>query len=146
MKSPDVLPELTQWISLISTFVIVSSDNKNNFDALIIYDFLNTLLCALCQFLLQNIKLNIKQFGCLGQMPAVLDPLETTRCCCGHFAGGCSPGWPPRPSSRRWRRPPASARPLHPDCVRCPLSCSENSVRKSGLVYFCEHSARPARQ
>ena len=58
MKSRDVvLPDLTQWISLIRTFVIVFLDNKNNFDALIIYDFLNTLLCALCQFLLQILNL-----------------------------------------------------------------------------------------
>ena len=57
MKSPDVLPDLTQWIPLITALFIGSSDGKNNFDALIVNDLLNTLLCALCQFLLKNIQL-----------------------------------------------------------------------------------------
>ncbi len=52
MKSPDVLPDLTQWIPLITALFIGSSDSKNDFDALIVNDLLNTLLCALCQFLL----------------------------------------------------------------------------------------------
>ena len=52
MKTPDVLPNLTQWIPLITAHVIGSSDCKNDFDALIVNDLLNPLLCALCQFLL----------------------------------------------------------------------------------------------
>ena len=54
MKSPDVLPDLTQWIPSRTAFVFtISADNKNDFDSLIVHNILNALLCVLCQFLLQ---------------------------------------------------------------------------------------------
>ena len=58
MKSPNVLPDLTQWIPWRTAFIItISIDNKNDFDTLIVHDILNTLLCALSQFLLKYLAL-----------------------------------------------------------------------------------------
>ena len=66
MKSPNVLPDLTQWIPWRTAFVItISADNKNDFDPLIVQDILNTLLCALSQFLLKYLhSFDIKLLGC----------------------------------------------------------------------------------